>query len=654
MLKTISGYEIEFNNVPFQHKYSIPKLQSFNEHEIVLIDSEVNDLLKKGAIAPTLEEKGQFISNIFLVKKKNNKYRPVINLKKLNEFIEYHHFKQETLDYILKSIKRNSYFTSLDLSEAYFSISIHHDFRKYLKFYWRNQLYAFQCLPFGISSAPRVFTKVMKVVFSHIRSYGISSFFYIDDSLYQEADYQMAVNNTLMVQNFMESLGFVINKEKSTFIPTHRIIFLGHLIDSVAFKVFLPEDKIEKILVLSKSLLIKNQIRIRNLAKLIGLYSSASLAILYAHLHHRYLDIDKIRALSISGHNFDAFTVLSEEAKNEIKWWIDNVVELNGRPIRNTQHIFYLETDASLHGWGAVFGKNSTQGRWNEEESLMHINVLELKAVLFSIKSLCCHLQNVHICIKSDSSTAVNYINNQGGSVLPLLEITKQLWGWCAEKHIFISSVHIPGKLNTGPDNLSRHFSDTSEYKLKETVFHRVIKRFFMPDIDLFASRLNAQLDNFVSWFPDPEALYVDAFSFSWHELTPYIFPPFSQIPMILQKIEDDMVRKAILIAPFWTTQLWFPKLLHCLVDFPVKLPICSDLLRLVHNGKFHPMNKRKLFLIACIISGDTSLIRDFQSQLPILSSILGESQLTHSMNIHGDCGYFGVIQNKLIHLNHL
>lgn len=39
------------------------------------------------------------------------------------------------------------------------------------------------------------------------------------------------------------SLGFKVNEEKSVFIPTQRIVFLGYIIDSVEFKVFLPKEK---------------------------------------------------------------------------------------------------------------------------------------------------------------------------------------------------------------------------------------------------------------------------------------------------------------------------------------------------------------------------------------------------------------------------
>ncbi|CAG2203473.1 unnamed protein product [Mytilus edulis] len=483
---------------------------------------------------------------------------------------------------------------------------------------------------------------------------GIDSYFYIDDSLLQAENFDLAIQNTERVKTFIESVGFDINIEKSVFIPTNRIIFLGYIIDSVLFKVFLPEEKVQKIIELSKKMLKAHKVSIRSLAQLTGLYSSAHYAVQYAHLFHRYLDLDKTQALHASNNNFNSFLNISVEGKSEIVWWLENVKTVNGRPIRNDSPSYYLHTDASLNGWGAVFHEKQTQGHWSLEEQCLHINILELKAIYFSIISLCCHIERTHICVKSDSSTAVNYINNQGGSVLPLLEITKQIWHWCIKNKVLLSAVHIPGKENIIPDNLSRNFNDTSEWKLNESVFNEVTKHFFIPDTDLFASRLNKQLNNFVSWFPDPDAYATDAFSFSLHKLYPYIFPPFSQISRVLQKIEDDQVSRAILIVPVWTTQLWYPKLLKALIDFPVKLPQLSNLLTLAHNNQSHTMNTRKMFLIACLVSGNISLIKVFQTKLQKSFLNLGESQPMFSMNTLGEARFCGVIQDKLVPLLHL
>lgn len=180
ILNTILGYKIEFDEIPFQNKIPVPI--KFNEKQTDIIDQEVIDLLNKNAISVSKFEANQFISNIFIVEKKNGKFRPVINLMKLNEFITYHHFKMETLDVVLSSIKRNSFFVSIDLKDAYLSVPIYKNDRKYLKFFWKGVLYQCNALIFGLASAPRVFTKLMKPIFAFIRQQGISSFYYIDDS----------------------------------------------------------------------------------------------------------------------------------------------------------------------------------------------------------------------------------------------------------------------------------------------------------------------------------------------------------------------------------------------------------------------------------------------------------------------------------------
>lgn len=618
-------------------------------------------MLSMGAIEKSQHEDNEFISNIFLVKKKNGKFRPVINLKKLNKFVEYHHFKMETLQHVAELLKRYAYFTSVDLKNAYFSIPIHHTSRKYLKFSWKGTLYEFTCLPFGLSSAPRVFTKVMKPVFSYLRSIGICCFYYIDDSLNQDMDINNCRSNAELLIKTLKDLGFHINSEKLMLFPSQQIQYLGFIIDSVTFQFSLPDEKIEKILHLSSETLRKDQVSIREVTALIGLYNSASTAIQLGPLYHRYLDRDKCTALQNNFQNYDRKMIISEESKSEINWWIKNLKDYNGKIIRPSAPQIYIESDASLIGWGAIlkdgnFTQNSTQGRWNARESLLHINKLELRAIYFSLLALCKFYNNCHICVRSDSATAVAYINRIGGSVLSLLEETKSIWNWCFSKNIFISAVHIPGKNNKIPDYLSREFNDCTEWMLNADIFKKLCRRFFKPKIDLFASRLNTQIpDNYVSWFPDPNAVEFDAFSLSWNNIIdPYIFSPFSQMAKVLQKIEDEQVKRVLLVCPLWTTQTWFPRLLAALIDFPVKLPFQKDLLTLAHNNSLHPMNKRKLFLIGCCVSGDISKRKEFQRKLQISLQNRGETPLLNSINIHGKLGCIGVVNNMLIQLHQM
>ena len=159
--------QFKFDLEPWQN--SPPKEIRFSKEEEILVDEEVSNLLKEGAIVPSAPEPDQFISNTFLVPKPKDRFRPVINLKSLNQFVHYEHFKPETFPYVLELIQRNDFFTVLDLHSAYFSFPMHLQSQKYLKFIWRGVLYTFISLCFRLSSSPRVFIKVSKPVFALFR-----------------------------------------------------------------------------------------------------------------------------------------------------------------------------------------------------------------------------------------------------------------------------------------------------------------------------------------------------------------------------------------------------------------------------------------------------------------------------------------------------
>lgn len=135
------------------------------------------------------------------------------------------------------------------------------------------------------------------------------------------------------------------------------------------------------------------------------------------------MDRDKVQALTRENNNYDAEMLLSEFSRNEKIWW-----KKNEKWIRDPKVDVYLETDASKAGWGANLNGKTTGGRWSETESVLHINVLEIMAIKFGLQSLCQNMENTHICIRSDNSVAVSYINNQGGSILSLFEEAKSIW----------------------------------------------------------------------------------------------------------------------------------------------------------------------------------------------------------------------------------
>ena len=124
-----------------------------------------------------------------------------------------------------------------------------------------------------------------------------------------------------------------------------------------------------------------------------------------------------------------------------------------------------------------------------------------------------------------------------------------------------------------------------------------------MVQTDLFASRINYQLEKCVSFKPDPGAIAIDAFSLDWANLTFYAFPPFSVIPMVLRKIQADKAT-GICVFPNWPTQAWFPKATAMLLQDPIELKPNKNLLSLPsYPRELHPLHE-KLSLIVCLLSG--------------------------------------------------
>ena len=122
VISTVSGMPVNTaSNLPIINKYQYP----FNDKEDAFIESEIQTLLKKGAIGNSSHELGEFISPIFLREKSDGGYRLILNLKKLNESVEYKKFKTETLATVIQFIGPNTYMAKLDIKDAYYSIRIY-------------------------------------------------------------------------------------------------------------------------------------------------------------------------------------------------------------------------------------------------------------------------------------------------------------------------------------------------------------------------------------------------------------------------------------------------------------------------------------------------------------------------------------------------
>ena len=206
ILDAIKHYHIEFEaNTPVQ-PYP-PKQIHFSPSEREIITEEISKLLSKGVLEKTEHAEGDFLSTIFVRPKKDGSYRMILNLKPLNEFVSYYHFKMDTIHTALKLMRPGCFMASVDLKDAYYSVPVAKEHRKYLKFEWQGSYYEYTCLPNGLACAPRLFTKILKPVYSHIRSMGHICMGHIDDSFLLGHDHIACQRNVQDTVDTFHNLG---------------------------------------------------------------------------------------------------------------------------------------------------------------------------------------------------------------------------------------------------------------------------------------------------------------------------------------------------------------------------------------------------------------------------------------------------------------
>ena len=198
-----SGHNIEFASEPcvFCNRSPI----NFNLKEQDIISNIIKNFEEKGVIVKSHHEPGEIISHIFIRPKADGSHRLILNLSKLNDHVEKITFKMETLKSALQMIRQGCFFSKVDLKEAFYSIGINRQFQKYL--------YVFTCLPNGLSTASRIFTKVLKPVFAALRKMGHLNVAYIDDSLLQSYSYEQCLINVKDTVELIDSVGLTIHPE---------------------------------------------------------------------------------------------------------------------------------------------------------------------------------------------------------------------------------------------------------------------------------------------------------------------------------------------------------------------------------------------------------------------------------------------------------
>lgn len=564
LIQIIQNFRIPFNaKVPLiipnllNHHFQTPKSPT--------MDRVINQMLQENVLEPVALSPS-FVSQIFLIPKRDRTFRPIFNLKNLNFFVTVRKFRLINVQKISNFLQPRDWLVKIDLLNAYFHLSVTEKHRRFLRLIYDQKLYQMTCLPFGLACAPKTFAMLTNWIAQLLRDRGIRVIVYLDDFLLANQDPLELVRQAQKTVSLLEYLGWKVNYPKSTLTPQKEMQYLGIMWNAHANRKYLPQQKRRDIHRKVSALLERKNASLRQLQGIVGMLNFASFPVPRGRLNHRNL-LQQCRALLQLNPRVSVRYRIPTLALKELKWWQTNV----GRstPIFAPKIAHYLVTDASGIGWGAQLDSLRLWGQWTLQETKLHSNVREMLAIWYVLKDQAQRLADSTVLIQSDNKTVVSYIRNEGGmKSLALLNLTRQVISVLDMYKIHVKIHYLPGPYNGEADRLSR-LSGPPEWHLTPIVTNVIFFKFGVPVIDLFASAAAHVVPNYATLdIMDKKACLYDAFSQNWDYPLAWVFPPPFLMPRVLQHL-NSAKGIFLIVAPRWNKVFWRPDLKNRALEAP-------------------------------------------------------------------------------------
>ena len=393
----------------------------------------------------------------------------------------------------------------------------------------------------------------------YLHRLGIPVIPYLDNWLIHHPDCQVLLRHQAQLISTLDLVGFILNRKKSELDLTQDLQFLEIRLRLDLGEASLPESKTWEIVARARHLSSLRVLTYSQVSQLMGSLSWASGLIPLGRLYLRPLQ-RHFHSLRSDKPVYATASIRPTGPCQPSTALAGPTFSYLGNPYPHFLADFTIFMDASTKGWGAHMGDSQILGTWTRTDCMLHINCLELKAVVSVLQHWAPVLQGHRVMIATDNSTVVSYINKQGGTHSPtLLRLTVELLLWLEAQNIIVRARHIPGCLNVIADHLSRpNRPILTEWSPHPEIVKRIFRLWGTPEVDMFATVLNSHLSRFMSSIPEPRALAVDALSQDWQGRSMYIFPPFSLLNKVIQNLRSTQVAEVILVAPWWPKQSWF------------------------------------------------------------------------------------------------
>ena len=360
---------------------------------------------------------------------------------------------------------------------------------KYLGFAWEGHFYVFTVLPFGLSSACYMFTKLLRPLVRYWRAKGLRVLVYLDDGLCAVAGRQKALEASELVRTTLARAGFVVHLIKSIWEPIRRLPWLGFVVDLELGQIEVPQAKLTALQHMLDHACRLVQILARCLASIVGKIISMGLAIgpvsrfmirsVYVALEARQSWCDLLR--------------LSPEARAELEFWVASFADYNSQPIWHSpsaMRVVYSDASDTGYGWYVVEHCSCVAfGQWSAKEAGQSSTWRKLTAVWLVLLSVAPKLTNTRVRWFMDNNVA--RILQVGSKNLQLHAIALKVFALSVQYQIRLEPEWIPRELNKRADYLSR-IVDHDDWLLNPVVFNKygVLIRWIVSPAFIIASCL--------------------------------------------------------------------------------------------------------------------------------------------------------------------
>ena len=523
------------------------------------------------------------------------KLRLILDLREVNKYVFKEKIKFDDWRTMEQYLAQDGFAFTFDITQGYHHVDVHPDFYEYLGFHWHFEgevrYFVFVVLPFGLTSAPFVFTKIVRCLVKFWRGQGIKICVYIDDGLGVENSSVLARKHSKIVERSLLKSGFLANKTKSIWEPTQTISWLGISTDLHQGVMYITEKRVKTLFETLNSIIdALPYVSARQLSRLTGRIISTKIIlgnITQLRTRHLYRFIDSCwswdKKISVRHR---------QPLLEEIVFWRTNFCELNVRRLNDySVPTLIVSSDASSTGLAALFQLGEREfisyKNLSQSEAPQSSTFRELLAILYGLASFKQLFQHRYIVWYTDN-WAATLIVTKGSNKEALQQMDESIFHLCAKYSIKLVVRWVPREMIPYTDHISKTVDHDDWYSTVE-MFNFVDEKWGPHTVDRFADSSNTKLPRFNSKFYCPNTEQVDALSISWGNENNYLVPPVSLIPTVLQHM-GSFEGRGTLITPYWPSASFFPLLkqdkqnFHGFVKDSVYMPCSKNLIKQGNN----------------------------------------------------------------------